>query len=90
MCKGERKRGAACGCYPKRVTDYLDFFAEPVYNFTFRDSYVVSTYVGSICTIVLVVILIFVLFFRVTDYLDQNPNTFTITEGLEYSYYPVD
>ena len=90
MCKSERKRGAACGCYPKRATDYLDFFAEPVYNFTFRDSYVVSTCVGSICTIVLVLILAFVLFFRVTDYLDQNPSTFTITEGLEYSYYPVD
>ena len=89
MCKNNKK-GAGCGCYPKRMTDYLDLFAEPVYNFTFRDSYVVSTIVGSICTIVLVMVLVFVLFFKVQNYIELNPNTFTVTEGMEYGYFPAD
>jgi len=89
MCKNEKRR-AGCGCYPKRATDYVDLFAQNVYHFTFRDSYVVSTCVGSVCTIALVLVLGFVLFFKVQDYSDLNANTFTITEGIEYGYYPAD
>ena len=68
MCKNKKR--ASCGCYPKIATDYTDLFAETVYQFTFRDSYIVSTCVGSLCTILLVLILTGVLFFKVSDYID--------------------
>ena len=88
MCKNRKQAG--CGCYPKRVTDHFDLFAETVYQFTFRDSYVVSTCFGSLCTIILILVLAGVLFFKVDNYLAQNPNTFTITDGIDYGYYPLD
>ena len=50
----------------------------------------VSTCVGSICTISLILVLAFVLFFKVQNFVDMNPNTFTITEGVEYGHYPAD
>ena len=88
MC-GNNKR-ACRGCYPKRITDYFDLYAEPVYHFTFRDSYFVSTCVGSCATIALILGLVYVLFSKSLVYVEADPNTFTITEGLEYAYYPIE
>ena len=34
--------------------------------------------------------LVFVLFSKTILYLDNNANTFTVTEGIEYGYYSVD
>ena len=88
MCK--KPKAGCCKCYPKRVTDYFDLFAEPVYQFTFEDSYVVSTCVGSLCTIFLILVLAVVLLAKVGVYLDDDPSTFTVTKGVEYGYYPVE
>ena len=88
MC---HKKRTCCGvCYPKSLTDNFDLFAQPVYQFTFRDSYVVSTCCGSLCTIALFLGIVFVMFAKVMVYLDGEPNNFTVTELLEYGQYPVE
>ena len=88
MC---HKKRTCCGvCYPKSLTDNFDLFAQPVYQFTFRDSYVVSTCCGSLCTIALFLGIVFVMFSKVMVFLDGEPNNFTVTELLEYGQYPVE
>ena len=90
MCIRKKRGCMPCKFMPKRATDYTDLFAQPVYGFTFEDSYVVSSCCGSICTIGLLLLLVYVLFYKVTVYLDNDPSTFTVTEGIEYGYYPAD
>ena len=79
MCCNNRKRRACCNCYPKRLTDFVDLFAEPVYHFTFRDSYVVSTCMGACCTLAYILGLVYVLFAKSLLYHSNDPNTFTVT-----------
>lgn len=43
---------------------------------------------GSLCTIFLGLALTYILFDKVTHYLEADPNTFTVTQGLEYGYFP--
>ena len=45
---------------------------------------------GSICTLIFLLGLVFVLFSKTILYLENNANTFTVTEGVEYGYYSVD
>ena len=90
MLVNTKRRRHCCRCYPKRLTDYLDLFAQPVYQMTFRDSYVVSTCLGSICTIFFIFGLVGVLFSKTILYLENNASTFTVTEGIDYGYYSVD
>lgn len=90
MCKGSAKREARCGCYPKRVTDMFDLYAQPVYHFTFKDSYYVSTCVGSVCSIALLLGLVFIMFAKTVMYIESGPNSYTVTDGIEYGYYPTD
>ena len=87
MCKRKKRQACGCQCYPKKGTDYLDMFAEDVYKFTFRDSYVVSTYCGSICTIIMILILIVTLAPKIDFYLKGDPSTFLVTTGIEYGYH---
>ena len=68
----------------------MDLFAQPVYHFTFRDSYVVSTCLGSICTCAFIAILVIVMFSRTIAFLNNNDSNFTLTETLEYDYYSRD
>lgn len=89
-CNNKKRKALCCNCYPKRFTDYFDMFAEPVYHFTFRDSYVVSTCMGALCTCGYIAGLAFVIFFKTILYLDNDPNTFTVTEGVEYGWYQID
>ena len=87
MC-GKRRSGAFCGsCYAKSFTDAIDLFAQPVYQFTFRDSYVVSTCLGSICTIAMGIFIVFIVLTKVGIYSDSDPNRFIVTEGLEYGFF---
>jgi len=48
----------------------------------------VSTCIGSLCTIALILALVFVLFAKTMVFLEADPNTFTVTQGLDYGYYP--
>ena len=82
-----KKRRSCCNPKSKRFTDYLDLFAQPVYNFTFRDSYVVSTVPGSVCTILFMIMLVVVFFAKAILYIERDPSTFTVTKTLEYGYY---
>ena len=90
MCKKRKKGCLPCKCYPKRATDYFDLFAEPVYNFTFEDSYVVSTCIGSLATIGLILFLVIILLNNVNLYVDDDPSTYYVTEGIDYGHYPAD
>ena len=87
MCKRKKRQACGCQCYPKKGTDYIDMFAEDVYKFTFRDSYVVSTYCGSICTIIMILILVLTIAPKVDFYLKGDPSTFLVTTGTEYGYH---
>lgn len=87
MC-GRRKKHTCCGCYPGKFTDRLDLFAEPVYQFTFRDSYYVSTICGSVCTVLLILCLVFVVGDKFQTFIDKDPNQFIVTQGVDYGYYP--
>lgn len=90
MCKKRKKGCLPCKCYPKRATDYFDLFAEPVYNFTFEDSYVVSTCIGSLATIGLILFLVIILLNKVNLYVDDDPSTYFVTEGIDRDYYSED
>ena len=91
MCGGNRRRKhTCCGVYPGKVTDRLDLFAEPVYQFTFRDSYYVSTICGSICTILLGLLLIFVIGDKFQKFVDRDPNQFVVTQGVDYGHFPLE
>ena len=45
---------------------------------------------GAVCTFGYIAGLVFVLFFKTILYLDNDPNTFTVTEGVEYGWYGID
>ena len=49
-----------------------------------------STYFGSFCSLVYIFLLTFVLLGQVVAYIESDPNTFTVTEGVEFDYYSVD
>lgn len=68
----------------------LDLFAEPVYQFTFKDSHLVSTCIGSFCSLIFVVLLCFILGGKFMDYFDDHHSTFTVTEAIDLDYYPKD
>ena len=72
------------------MTNSIDLFAEPVYQFTFKDSPVISTCIGSLCSFIFVALLGFVLFGHIIDLIDQDPRTFSVTEGIDQDYYAVD
>ena len=90
MENSRRPKRCCKGCYPKRATEYFDMFAEPVYQMTFRDSYVVSTCMGCLCSGALIAALAFVLFYKTMLFIDNDPGTFQVTEGIEYGYYSID
>ena len=46
--------------------------------------------VGSICTIAFVAALVFVLFAKTILFLENDPKTFTVAEGIEFGYYGTD
>ena len=87
MCGRKNQRGC---CDSKSLTDKMDLFAEPVYHFTFRDSYVVSTCVGSLCTVALIFVLVLVLGTKTQTFLLQDPNTFIVTEGIDFGHFDED
>lgn len=87
MCVQRQRRHTCCNLYPKTITDSLDLFAQPVYHFTFRDSYVVSTLVGSLCTCAFIGALVFVLFAKTIAFMKTDANSFKVNEDMQYAYY---
>ena len=72
----------------RHFTDRIDLFAQPVYQFSFKDSYVVSTGMGSLCTILMLLLLIVVVATKFVKFVEQDPDTFVVTDGLEFGYFP--
>ena len=48
----------------------------------------VSTCLGSLCTLLLLAALIVILFAKSLVYAEGDPSTFTLTTGVDYGYYP--
>ena len=58
-----------------------------MYQFTFRDSQVVSTKLGSLCTLFLLIILCLVIVGKFFKYAEWDPDTFIVTDGIEHAYF---
>lgn len=71
----------------KRLTDKLDMFALPVYQFTFEDSYLVSTGLGALCTLVLLVVVTMLTVAKIAQFAEQSADRFIVTDGLEHGYF---
>lgn len=58
-----------------------------MYQFTFEDSYIVSTGAGAICSLILAVLVAVISVAKFATFFELDADTFTVTDGLEHGFF---